>query len=319
MPKSVQQISDIGLLDRNARLGSENNALRKRVGQLSAALDRANRPRKTVAVAPAILKRGKEFVRVIIPDSHGSAIHPQAAGTFLSDLKTLAPREIVMLGDHVDCGGFLAQHHTLGYVAQTNYCYEDDIASANNFLDGIQKAAPAAPIHYIEGNHERRVETWCVTQTLRHAKDCEMLRRAFAPEFLLHLKARGIRYYRQAEHYQGIIVPGAIKLGSCFFWHGVSAAKQAASVNITQFAGNVVYGHTHRAQSETRRPVARGDIGAWNPGCLCRQQPLWQHTRPTDWTLGYGVQIVDSRGDFLHINVGIVDGRSLLMPLLNNR
>jgi hypothetical protein len=71
-----------------------------------------------------------------------------------------------------------------------------------------------------------------------------------------------------------------------------------------QFAGNVVYGHTHRAQSETRRPVARGDIGAWNPGCLCQQQPLWQHTRPTDWTLGYGVQIVDSRGGFLHINVG---------------
>jgi UDP-2,3-diacylglucosamine pyrophosphatase LpxH len=322
MPQKIssrREIKESQLQDSNQHLTQENRRLQRHIEQLSGALARANRPRKLIPLAPAVRKFGKEFVRVIIPDSHGSAIDPIAAGIFLADLKTLAPREIVMLGDHVDCGGFLAQHHTLGYVAQTDYCYEDDLAAANHFLDAIQKAAPAAPVHYIEGNHERRVETWCVTQTLRHAKDCEMLRRAVAPEFLLHLKERGIRYYRQSEYYNGLIVPGAIKLGHCYFWHGVSAAKQAASVNIAQFAGNVVYGHTHRAQSETRRPVARGDIGAWNPGCLCRQQPLWQHTRPTDWTLGYGVQIVDSRGGFLHINVGLVDGRSLLMPLLNNR
>lgn len=314
---SAAQIQETKLRDGNSRLISDNQALRRRVDQLSRALEEANRPRKAIHVSPSIRKAGKEFIRVIIPDSHGSATDLSAAGTFLADLKTLAPREIVMLGDHVDCGGFLAQHHTLGYVAQTDYSYCDDIAAANNFLNGIQTAAPKAAIHYIEGNHERRVETWCVTQTLRHSKDCEMLRQAFAPEYLLHLKQRGIRYYRQAEHYDGVRVPGAIRLDNCFFWHGVSAAKQAASVNITQFGGNVVYGHTHRTQADSRRPVAKGDIGAWCPGCLCKQQPLWQHTRPTDWTLGYGVQIVDSRGDFLHINVGIVDGRSLLMPLLN--
>jgi hypothetical protein len=54
--------------------------------------------------------------------------------------------------------------------------------------------APKARIDYIEGNHERRVETWCVTQSLRNSKDAEFLRRAFAPEFLLNLKERGIPY-----------------------------------------------------------------------------------------------------------------------------
>lgn len=319
MPQKIipeERLSETLLRDKSARLLAENSVLKKRVHQLSGALERANAPRRPVKLSPIRRRHGAEFVRVIIPDSHGSAIDPTAAGRFLDDLKTLRPKEIVMLGDHVDCGGFLAQHHTLGYVAQTDYCYEDDIASANHFLDSIQSAAPEAAIHYIEGNHERRVETWCVTQTLRHQRDCEMLRRAFAPEFLLRLKERGIPYYRQAEHYGGVRVPGAIRLGKCFFWHGVSTARQAASVNILQFAGNVVYGHTHRDQHDSRRPIARGDIGAWCPGCLCRQQPLWQHTRPTDWTHGYGVQIVDRSGDFLHVTVRIVDGRSLLMPLL---
>jgi hypothetical protein len=119
-----------------------------------------------------------------------------------------------MLGDHVDCGGFLAQHHTLGYVAQTDYCYEDDIAAANTFLDAIQRRArgrdslhrgqPRAP----RGNLVRH------PNPAAFSKDCEMLRRAFAPEFLLHLKARGIRYYRQSEHYHGLIVPGRIRLGN---------------------------------------------------------------------------------------------------------
>jgi UDP-2,3-diacylglucosamine pyrophosphatase LpxH len=299
------------------RLKHENRVLRKRILQLSDALRDANVSRKPIAVAPSIAKFGRDHVRVIIPDSHGSAIDTVAAGTFLSDLKRLDPQEIVMLGDHVDCGGFLAQHHTLGYVAQTEYSYADDIAAAKQFVAQIQKAAPRAAIHYIEGNHERRVETWCVTETLRHTKDCQMLRELFAPEYMLQLKERGIRYYRQSEHYHGILVPGAIRLGKCYFWHGVSAAKQAASVNINQFAWNVVYGHTHRAQYDSRRPVAQGEIGAWNPGCLCKQQPLWQHTRPTDWTLGYGVQVVGSTGEFLHFNVPIIGGKSFLMPLLN--
>ena len=106
-------------------------------------------------------------------------------------------------------------------------------------------------------------------------------------------------------------------LGKCHFWHGTSTAKHAASVNLGQIAGNVVYGHTHREDHSSGRPVATGDIGAWNPGCLCQLQPLWCHTRPTSWTHGYGVQLVAPSGRFLHINVRIVEGQSLLLPLFS--
>jgi predicted phosphodiesterase len=300
----------------NKRLKQDCAELRRQLVLVSESMQRYAKARRFSLKGIVSKRMGKEFVRVVVPDSHGSAIDPSAAGAFLADLKALNPEEIVMLGDHVDCGGFLAQHHTLGYVAQTDYSYEEDIGAANTFLDQIVQAAPKARIHYIEGNHERRVETWCVTQCLRHQKDSEMLRKAFAPEVLLQLQRRNIKYYRQSEFYNGLRVPGAIKLGKCHFWHGVSTAKHAASVNVNQFAGNVVYGHTHRRDSSGLRPVAVGEISAFNPGCLCKLQPLWQHTRPTDWVHGYGVQIVGSKGEFLHINVPLIRSNSLLMPLM---
>lgn len=310
--EALKQASD------NHRLAGQVAHLKRQNHILGQALLHARKPPRFIPTSPAKpTTRKGESLRVIIPDSHGSAISKPAAAAFLADLKRLDPTEIVMLGDHVDCGGFLAQHHVLGYVAQTDYSYTDDIAATNQFLDQIQKAAPRAIIHYIEGNHERRVETWCVTQTLRHEKDCRLLRAAFVPEYLLRLKDRGIRYYRQSENYING-VPGTIKLGKCYFWHGTSTARDAASVNLSQIGGNVVYGHTHREAHARRRPVSTGDIGAWCPGCLCDNQPLWQHTRPTDWTHGYGVQSVMPSGNFLHINIPIVQGVSLLAPMLDH-
>jgi DNA-binding transcriptional regulator WhiA len=232
--------------------------------------------RRLVITKPKKSKASKEWIRVIIPDSHGSHIDKEAAAAFLNDLSALNPREIVMLGDHVDCGGFLAQHHVLGYVAEIHTTsYHQDCAAANDFLDEIMKRAPNAEIHYIEGNHEKRFETWAVTTSLRHPQDAEDLRRAFAPEFRLHLAERGIKYYRRSEFYHGLNIPGAIKLGKCHFVHGISIAKNAAAVHVSRFAGNVVYGDTHRGDWCPTRLVNVGIVAAWNPGCLCYDEETY--------------------------------------------
>jgi hypothetical protein len=203
----------------------------------------------------------------------------------------------------------------LGYVAESAYTYEADIAAANAFLDAVQSAAPRAKVEYIEGNHERRIETWALTQTLRNSKDAEYLRRAFAPEFLLRLAERGIPYYRQGEFYDDLPLPGTIRKGKCYFFHGSSTSKQATTTTLNSFAGNVCFGHTHREQSSSARPVHAGQIKAWNPGCLCELQPLWQHTNPTSWTHGFAVQLAARSGEFLHLNIPIIGGKSLLGSL----
>lgn len=258
-----------------------------------------------------------DTIRVIIPDTHGIKIDQKACSAMLADIKTLAPSEIILLGDHVDCGGHLAEHHVMGYVAETPYSYEDDISAANAFLTALQQAAPAAKYDYLEGNHERRVETWCVTQTLRHTKDADGLRMLYAPEFRLHLKDRNIAYYRQSEYYDNLTVPGVIKRGKCYFFHGFNTSKAATRATLEKIAGNCVFGHTHRAQSDVQRKVNAGIIGSWNPGCLCQLQPLWEHTNPSEWTHGYAVQLVAKNGDFLHLNIPVIEGRSLFSALLN--
>jgi predicted phosphodiesterase len=299
------------------RLKQQLKASESAKSKLAATLDRHLHTHKVRPITPAKpTKRGKEdIVRVIIPDTHGAKVDKGALAACLGDVKALDPDEIILLGDHVDCGGFLAQHHVMGYVAESAYTYESDIAATNAFLDSVQSAAPRAKVDYIEGNHERRIETWALTQTLRNSKDAEYLRRAFAPEFLLKLKERGIPYYRQGEFYDGLPLPGTIRKGKCYFFHGSSTSKQATTTTLNSFAGNVCFGHTHREQSSSARPVHAGQIKSWNPGCLCELQPLWQHTNPTSWTHGFAVQLAAKSGEFLHLNIPIIEGRSLLGSL----
>ena len=300
-----------------ARLKDQLKASEASKAKLAATLDRHLHTPKARPITPAKpSRRGKEdIVRVIIPDTHGAKVDRAALAACLGDIKSLDPDEVILLGDHVDCGGFLAQHHVMGYVAESSYTYEADIAATNAFLDAVQAAAPRAEIFYCEGNHERRIEMWSLTQTLRNSKDAEFLRRAFAPEFLLRLAERGIKYYRQGEFYDDLPLPGTIRRGKCYFTHGTSTSKQATTTTLNSFAGNVCFGHTHREQSSSARPVHTGQIKAWNPGCLCELQPLWQHGNPVSWTHGWALQLANRSGEFLHLNIPIIGGKSLLGQL----
>ena len=253
-----------------------------------------------------------DFVRIIANDVHGAMMDRQAVDAFLADLKDWDPDEIVLNGDIVECGGFLAAHHTLGYVAQTEYSWQDDIAAGNWFLDEIQKAAPRATIHFIEGNHEDRVERWIVDQTMRHGRDSEFLRTLIGPDILLRVKERGIIYHRRGAHEIEGLPPGWIKLGKIFFVHELGGGKNAASAAAARTAGNVVFAHTHQSDESTLVLPGVGLVKAWNPGCLCVRQPLWRHSNPTNWSHGYGVQFIAPSGEFLHLNIPIWQGRSLV-------
>jgi len=254
------------------------------------------------------------MLRVIVPDSHGSFIDVPASKAFINDLRFLAPSEIVLLGDHVDVSGIFSTHPA-NYVEDLAYSYSEDLAAASRFVDHIRAAAPAAAIHYLEGNHEQHLERWC-SRTFTHRKDAEAARQALAPELKLDLKRKGIRYYRTSELYMGLSIPGTIRLGKCFFTHGYRAGKYATAAHLDDFGACVVHGHTHRSQAIVRRTAANGEIGAWCPGTLAQLQPLYQHNSVSSWSHGYGLQLVDTGGRFLHINVPISGGHSMLRPLL---
>lgn len=307
-------------IQRNAEAkahAQEVAALRLQLDHATAQIERMEKAKraKIIAATPIRKRDSGDIVRVVIPDTHGAKCDRAAIAAMLSDIRALDPQEVILLGDHVDCGGFLAQHHVMGYVAETDYSYEDDLAAANGFLESLRSAAPSAKIEYIEGNHERRVEQWAVTMTLRHSRDAEGLRKLYAPEFRLNLKEREIDYYRDSVCYDGLSIPGVIKRGKCYFFHGFSTSKNATAATVEKIAGNSVFGHTHRGQSTIVRKANVGVIGSWNPGCLCELQPLWQHTNPTEWTHGYGIQLIHG-DDFLHLNIPVIEGKSLFSALV---
>jgi predicted phosphodiesterase len=258
---------------------------------------------------------GDTLVRVIASDLHGSVMDRPAVDAFLADVKSLNPDEIVLNGDIVECGGFLAQHHALGYVAQTEYSFQQDIAAANWFLDELGEAAPRAQIHFISGNHDERVSRWIVDQTMRHGRDSEFLMSLLAPQVLLRLEERGIAFYCRGEHHLPGLPPGWIKLGNCFFTHELSGGKNAARSSLQSVAANVVFGHTHQEDAATIVLPGVGIVKAWNPGCLCERQPLWRHSNPTSWSHGYAVQFCEGE-NLMHVNVPIWEGVSQLQTMI---
>lgn len=259
------------------------------------------------------------MIRVIVPDSHGSAIDPAARRAFLADVRRLDPDEIVLLGDHADLSGVLSRHAPLA-LADLEYSYTRDIEAAASFLDDLAAAAPRARSwHYLEGNHEAHLERWAV-QTFSSRLDARTVIDTLSPAVLLRLDERGIRYYRQHERYQGLAIPNTIRLGRCYFTHGSFVSKHATAAHVEAFGVSVVHGHTHRAQAYVTRTITSEAIGGWCPGTLAKLRPTYLHTKPSAWTHGYAVQFVAKRsGRFLHVNVPIVKGTSLLGPLLDAR
>lgn len=247
--------------------------------------------------------------RVIIPDSHGNHIDEAARDAFLADLKAIGADEVILLGDHLDCGGTFNSHQRT-YTNEFAESYEADCAAANEFLDLVQSAAPKAELHYLEGNHEQHVERWAARNFQSH-RDADMFLDRMGPAAALKLKDRGIHYYRRSVFYQGLAIPGCIQLGKCFFVHGISHAKHADAVHLQRFGASVVFGHIHRSMGRIERTVTSGGHGAWCPGTLAKLQPLYKHTAPSDWSHGYAVQEVLVSGQFHHTNVPIFGDRTI--------
>lgn len=269
---------------------------------------------KARARAPRALLGGT-MVRVVIPDSHGNHIDVAARDACLRDVKALNPTHVVMLGDHLDCGGTFNSHQRT-YTNEMAESYADDVAATNEFLDLLQEAAPSAKEwDYLEGNHEQHVERWAA-RNFHNQKDAEALLEVFGPEKVLSLKRRHIRYYKRSVQYDDVSIPGCIRRGKCHFVHGISHSKHAAATHLARFGASVAFGHIHRSQSVVERSVTSNGYGAWCPGTLAKLQPLYKHTEPSSWSHGYGVQFVNPSGNFIHVNVPILNGESMLAELL---
>ena len=256
------------------------------------------------------------WVRIAFGDTHGCSLDQTAWSALLGDLEVLKPREIVHMGDVLDCDGWLASHHTTNYVAQTEYSYSDEVIAGNQMFDQLQTVCPKSEIHVIEGNHDLRVETHCLTMTQKHRADAELLIQSFAPRVVLNLEKRKIAWWSRGECHHDAVAGGTIRLGKCYFTHPQTASKHHAAKMAAAFGSNVVYGHTHRRDYYPGANVRGEEWAAWSPGCMCVKRKYWHHTELFQHTQGYHLQLVQPDDSFLGINVPIIDGQSYLSGLM---
>lgn len=318
MDRKEEFRSELSAGKKETRLATENKWLKSQIKLITEQLEETREGRGLVLPERTRGKaRPKLFCRLWVSDTHGSHIHLPALTAMLQDIEHIEVREVVLGGDHIECGGFLTMSHTLGYVAQMDEVgYGEDVNYTNDFLDKIQSTCPKADIYYLEGNHEQRVERWCVDAAIGHKGNAEFLMRALAPRHVLNLEKRGIKYIQMSKKYCGLDFPGILKLGQVYCMHGFSAAKHAAAETLRRIGGCVYYAHTHRADYEIANLVHGGVISAHNSGCMCQLMPLWNHTRPNNWSHGYNLTIVnESSGTFFPIPVPIVQDQSFLKNL----
>jgi hypothetical protein len=292
-----------------SQLTAEKKAHGKTILQLEDARG-AKKPLKIKAKAPRA-RRKKDIVEIISGDWHGAKVDPKAFGAFLQDVKAINPDRAVLGGDILDCGGYLAAHHTMGYIAETQDSYEDDVITANSLLDQFQEVTGGCETHYIEGNHEARVEKNILTQLVRaNAKDLERRRRQDAAEFVLRVKERGFKFYSYSGIHEPGLTRGWMSLDNLLFTHKISNAKNAVRAAVEKTAANVMFFDTHRPGYTPVRKAGTGLIAGWNTGCLCKLQPLYAHTNYMEWSHGYCVRFIAPSGAFQVINVAIDEGRS---------
>lgn len=309
----------MGIKDFLSAPANETKRLQKVIDQQQKQIEKLRAPKSKPSPKSKVVRQtGKTFLRVFCGDSHGAYADEAAVAAFVADLKLLRPAEIIHVGDILEAGTFLAQHHVIGTVAQSQYTFEDDVLAANKLLDQIRTAAPHAKITLIEGNHDARIEKACVTWSLQKQIDAKYLLNLFSPQVVLNLDKRGIRFIKRTEYYDGLNLSGTIKLEfGLLVQHGEAFCGPNATRQHVQACGSsLIHGHNHRLDAYYV-DSANGVLGGWGTGCLCQRRPLWQLSKVTGWAHGYLVQVVSPGVGYTCFPVPIIDGISCIGPLLS--
>ena len=305
-----QEQHDYEVISLKAKLTTE----KKKVASLLKALEKSRQlwssTYKPIKVKKKRRNSNRFLIRIAAGDLHGADQDVAARNAFLSDVKSINPDQIVLLGDLVNCSGTFSKWHRV-HVSEFSYNYENDIAAGNDFLDCLQSVAPNADIYALEGNHEYRIDKWA-SSSFEEKYLAELAIKTFGVQNALHLEQRGIHFFKSSECHMGLYKPGLIKLGKCYFIHGSRTGTHVSYKMLHDYGVNIVHGHNHREQSYTIRSAKDPALKASCPGCLCILQQYYNHEKPTDHTHGYTLQLEDRKTQwFFSSNIAIINGQSM--------
>jgi len=253
-------------------------------------------------------RRGSHLI-MAMPDLHIPYHDPQALRVFLRVHEMLKPQRTVILGDMIDCGRFSGHTNQSRAEEVAGSFKTREIEPARRILERLE--ASTERLDYLEGNHEAFVERLAAREPGSAWGDVADL---VSPRVLLS-EGRQSEFTWTPYHQEDDRIPHVQLAGDLIATHGWSFCRHAARKHVELArAWSVVYGHTHRAQSDTvKDPVTGRVLTGWSSGCMCRLQPLYRCHTPTDWSQGFDlIWARDDGASWTRYSVAIQRGRCIL-------
>lgn len=201
------------------------------------------------------------------------------------------PQIIISIGDLIDCYSISDYPKTPRRFANL----KSEVTSAAAVVRSFQQKCDE--FHLTEGNHEWRLQKYLATRAPELFGLVDMRE-------LLGLQKRYYHPYRTE-----------LKLGKCYFTHEVGfCGAGAAARSLAAFGGNLVFGHSHRAEVTYDRNLRGESHFCMNVGWLGdpRMVDYAHRSRMRNWQHGVGLVTQNQLGESWCEFVPFVRGKCVI-------
>ena len=253
--------------------------------------------------------------RIVLPDTHGILVDPQALECVLQAIEILRPRGVIHLGDVGEWEALCLHNYKrfkqLPQMQELARCIRSEADQMIGcIINPIDEACARSGVEYktvITGNHDARTDHFVDANP-----DYETLAFGEATGYrfkdLVAWGQRGWKVHPVGELFN---------VGKLHFYHGhLYGGVNHTRNHLMQFGDNIMYGHWHDV-SYSSKVSLKGPIGAWSMGCLKRldfSANTWLERRPTNW--GQAFAVVDwwgKEGFFTVHAINIIEGQCSLI------
>lgn len=207
---------------------------------------------------------------------------------FIQDIK---PNGVIIGGDWGSFDSLSNWNDKKPLIAEGKR-YQDDKEVCLDELYFLKNKLYDTEFHFIKGNHEARAR-WYVEKNPAMEGFIDIDR-----DLMLEDLCETITEYN--DH---------LTIGELTWTHGWYWNKFHAHKTMQEFVGNVVYGHVHHFQSDSKnKHFKKKEYIVQSIGCLTDRYPEWKGLKPTRFQNGFCVCEYRNNGQFNLVPLTIIDG-----------
>lgn len=204
-------------------------------------------------------------------------------------IRRIKPDQLVLAGDVTD---FYTISKFLKDPSRKENL-QDELNDCYNVLFDFRELDENMEIDYLQGNHEKRLETY-LRSNARALAELDALK----IESLLDFEGLNIHYHRDG-----------IWLGDLFVYHGSLVRKDSGATAKAERIKNGcsgMSGHTHRDGKSAIR-TRGGHLCWWENACLCSLNPEYV-AGVADWVHGWSLVTVTNRRPLVE-QIAVINGK----------